>query len=744
MTALLEDLRRPIDDVLARHERFVAEPEGLPLLRALGFACPRSVTLTDPDAVTPALMEPFVGDVVVKIASSEVLHRSDGGGVAMVNATVPAVREALASMQRRFSHVTAPRFTINERIVHHEGPGGELLLGLRYTHEFGPVVVLGSGGVFAETFGHDLRPGAALAVWSVEDLDRRAIVRRLEGLSFVRAVTGGLRGQPRRLSSETLVGAIESMATLGRLACPMPIVECEINPLAVTDRGIVALDVLIEVGHEAPRVRAPRPLQKLARLLEPHDVAIVGVSEQMNPGHVILRNLLERGFPANRTHLVRRDRGAIDGCTAYGDLSELPATVDLLVLAVASDQVPALLSDVIEHRRAESVIVIPGGLEEKAGGRAAMAPVHAALERARESEWQGPVINGGNCLGIRSVPGGYDTMFIPSYKLPSVAGPVSPVALVSQSGALALTLLSRCHGFNPKYAITVGNQMDLTIGDYLTWLAADESLRVFAVYVEGFQPHDGTAFLRAARTIVQSGRRVVLYRAARTRESAAVSASHSASLAGDYTTTRELSEAEGIDVVETLDDFEDVVKLATAFADRGPVGPGLGVASNAGFECVVAADTLGPFHLPVPSRQTVDRLTTLLARRHIERMVDVHNPLDLTPMADDEVFGESVATLLDDSSIDVAVVGCVPLTPALSTLPYAASHGENLLDGASVVSRLRTLWLQSRKPCVLVVDAGTQYDAMVSELAGAGLPVFRAADRALRALSRMHRARAPD
>jgi len=745
MTAPIDSLRRPIDDLLARHEPFVAEPEGFPLLRALGLTCPRSATVSGADAVTAAVLQPFSGQVVVKIASSEVLHRSDAGGVALADATVPAVREAITSIQRRFPQVRAPRFTINERIAHHEGPGGELLLGLRYTHEFGPVVLLGPGGIFAETFSRHLRSGSALAVWRVDDLERRTILRRLEGLPFVRAITGGLRGQPRRVTPEAIASAIESLAALGRGACPAPIAECEINPLAVTSSGLVALDVLVKVVAGAvPHLRPPRPLGKLERLLAPRDVALVGVSEQMNPGRIILRNLLERGFPADRIRLVRRDRRAVEGCAAYADLSEIGETVDLLVLAVASDQVPGLLTDVIEHRRAESVIVIPGGLEEKAGGLAVMTPVRSALERARASPWQGPIINGGNCLGIRSVPGRYDTMFIPSYKLPPATGPVSPVALVAQSGAFALTLLSRLQGFNPKYVVTLGNQMDLTVGDYLAWFAADESLRVVAVYVEGFQPHDGTAFLNAARTIVKSGRRVVLYRAARTRESAMVSASHTASLAGDYTTTRELAETEGVDVVETLDEFEDVVRIATSFVARDPVGTGLGVVSNAGFECVTFADTLGAFHLPALSKETVERLAALLGRRRIERIVDIHNPLDLTPMADDEVFAETVATLLADPGVDVAAVGCVPLTPALATLPTASQHGENLLDRASVVSRLRTLWVETTKPWVLVVDAGTQYDPMVSELAAAGLPVFRAADRALRALSRMHRARAPD
>ena len=132
-------------------------------------------------------------------------------------------------------------------------------------------------------------------------------------------------------------------------------------------------------------------------------------------------------------------------------------------------------------------------------------------------------------------------MFIPEYKLPVPSGTVSPVAFISQSGAFAVARMSKLNALNPKYAITLGNQMDLTVGDYLTYLKDDASIEIFAVYVEGFRPLDGLTFVKAAREIVSSGRSVILYRAGRTAAGAKASASHTASIAGDYVVTRELA-----------------------------------------------------------------------------------------------------------------------------------------------------------------------------------------------------------
>jgi acyl-CoA synthetase (NDP forming) len=181
------------------------------------------------------------------------------------------------------------------------------------------------------------------------------------------------------------------------------------------------------------------------------------------------------------------------------DVASLPEKVDLFVLVIPAAQAPACIAELAELDKAESVIVIPGGLEEKSGTEALVARMRAALDASRAGLSRGPLLNGGNCLGIRSVPGKYNTLFIPDYKLPMPTGDVAPVALVSQSGAFAICRVSKHPDLNLKYVITCGNQMDVTIGDYLERLAGDAAIELFAVYVEGFKPLDGLKVLRAVR-----------------------------------------------------------------------------------------------------------------------------------------------------------------------------------------------------------------------------------------------------
>jgi acyl-CoA synthetase (NDP forming) len=326
-------------------------------------------------------------------------------------------------------------------------------------------------------------------------------------------------------------------------------------------------------------------------------------------------------------------------------------------------------------------------------------------------------------------------MFIPEYKLPASKAGASPVAFISQSGAFAISRTSKLTSVSPKYSISVGNQMDLTVGDYLTYLKDDPDIAIFAVYVEGFAPLDGMTFLKAARAITASGRRVILYRAGRTPAGAKASSSHTASVAGDYTVTRELCKEAGVTMADTLAGFEDLVRLSTLLGKKRVSGLRLGAVSNAGFECVAIADNLGSFTLPAFRECTTDRLKSIFRGCRIDSVVDAHNPLDVTPMMDDEAFEEAVRTVMEDEGIDVGVVGCVPLTAALDTLVAGQNHREDVYRAGSIGMRLAKLSNETTKPWIAVIDAGRLYDPLANLLEEKGIPTFRTADEALRAFS---------
>jgi acyl-CoA synthetase (NDP forming) len=720
----------------ARDAHALLEPEGYQILEAVGIRCPRRLFARD-GIGAEALETTALGRdrVVVKVVAPHIAHKSDAGGVAVVLNERTAIGAAVRRMERTFSGQEVAGYSVSEFIPYDPSPGGEWLLGLRWTEEFGPVVTLGPGGVSTECLTAALQPGRDVAVFSPFRTTREQMQNRIRRLALTPLATGAFRKQSPRTTVAQLCDAVSKFCWLAPSCRPDGITDLEINPLVPFDGELIALDVLASIGSRTLEEHPARPVGKIHRLLNPGSIAIVGVSAGLNPGHVILNNVLREGFDRSAIFIVKPGATEIEGCQAVPTIRSLPRPVDLLILSVSAAQVPDALIDVVEARKAESVIVIPGGLGEKAGTEGLLAQAQKTLRASRDTEWKGPVVNGGNCLGIQSRPGRYDTMFIPGHKLGAVPGPVSPLALISQSGAFAVSRATRLAGLNPKYSITVGNQMDLTIGDYLRHLEADADVVVFGIYVEGFRPLDGRVALDVISRITASGRVVVVYRGGRTTAGTRATASHTAAIAGDYTVSRDLARASGAIVADSLEDFTDLVRLFALLRSKPVYGRRVGAISNAGYECVAIADNIGGLELPEFTAATGAHLVSTFERARIDAIVDVHNPLDLTPMTDDEGYEAAVRRVIEDGNVDVGVVGCVPATPALNTLAASPEHGEDVFREGSVADRLVKLKTELAKPWIAIVDAGALYDPFAQRLQAGGVPTFRSADRAMQLLN---------
>ena len=391
-----------------------------------------------------------------------------------------------------------------------------------------------------------------------------------------------------------------------------------------------------------------------------------------------------------------------------------------------------IVTELVEKEAVSSITLIPGGFAETEGGKQREARLRTSIAQSHLKPDGGVILNGGNCLGIVSNPGGYNTFFLPKYKLPFNPGMGDNLASISQSGAYLVTQASNFDKvISPRYAISVGNQVDLTIGDYLSYLKDEEGLEVFSVYVEGFQPGDGLQFLSAARSITQNGRAVLLYKAGRSPEGAIAASSHTASMVGDYDTARTLAQHAGVVVCDTLDEFQDLGLTFCLLWSRSVAGRSVAVATNAGFEATASADRLGVLRLAELSEQTMNALTAALP----EDVIDAHNPLDMTPVTNTERFARCVEAMAGDPAVDCLIVSPVPPTPALNNLPAGDDHDENIDLPDSLPARLLEIYRHSKKPMVFCVDSGSLYDPMVKMMLEAGAPCFRHIDRAMHALS---------
>ena len=373
--------------------------------------------------------------------------------------------------------------------------------------------------------------------------------------------------------------------------------------------------------------------------------------------------------------------------------------------------------------------MISGGAGEAEGSEAIGEAIETAIREGRSQPEGGAVFLGPNCMGVRSRPGKYDTFFVPEAKLPARRSiPDQPLALVSQSGAFIVSRLSTNTDLNPRFAISIGNQVDATVSDLVREVGRRDDISVVGVYLEGFADLDGAAMLDVVSELRSLGKSVVFYKAGRTESGRSAAAGHTAAVAGDYDICQTAMAHAGAFVAEDFREFGLALELAVGLAGRS-LGQGRVFAlTNAGMEAVAMADA--GIRLEPLSDAIRDSLDELLTEHGLRGLVSPRNPLDLTPAANEAAYDAAVRVAAASPDVDAILVSCVPLAPSLQTL------SDEISDPASFVQRAREWRASTDKAILAVFDGGPEYDALREGVRAAGIPVFRSADDAARLLSR--------
>ncbi len=717
--------------------------------------------------------------VVIKVVSPTILHKSDVGGVRIVEKNGDEVLSTLRRMSCEIPEKFAEMLVRNPQqapppyrglalaelqaaitadikgyilcqYMHPDSEefGNELLVSLRNSREFGLILSAGLGGRDTELYAARFRKGQAVVSASAEEVDGAAFFNLFKDTISYKKMAGLTRGQKRIVTDNQLLECFSALIQVARFFSPTApfspyiIEELEVNPFAFSNFLMMPLDGLCRFSTSR-QIQPTRPIEKIDRLLHPTSIGIVGISaKKVNIGRIILDNILANGFPRQDILLIHPEAREIDGIATLPDLAAIKKKVDLLVLAVDATQVPEMIDAILQHRLAESVLLISGGLGEQEGQHHLVQEIQDKIIAARRASPEAAIFLGANSLGILSHPGHYDTMFIPDSKLPkNRGGHRRTLALVSQSGAYMITRMSKLEFLDPAYAISIGNQIDLSAGDFLHFLNTVDELQTVAFYMEGFTDLDGLSFTRAVKKAISRGKEVIFYKAGRTPEGKSALSGHTASIAGDYMVCESCIRQAGAMVAETFNIFEGLLRLSCSLHNKTISGNRLAAISNAGYEAVGIADNLlgDDYRLEIAtlSEKTHRRLQSILTAAGLDSLAGVNNPLDITPMASEDVYVHAIATLLDDDNVDVVVVAIVPLTPMLHTLAK-----EIALDAAgdreenSMVARIAKLGKASPKPLVIVVDSGTLYDYLAQGFQDNGLPVFRSADIAVGVLGK--------
>jgi len=210
------------------------------VLARYGIAVPRSVVIGAEGDLAAALAG-FSPPFVLKVMAPTLLHKSDAGGVALRlpdAAAVAAARDAMLASPAIAIH--APRHFLVEEMA---PPGHELVIGGMIDPRFGPVVMLGLGGIFVEVFSD-----IVFRICPIRRHEARGMIDALKSAPILRGARGGAAADEDAICDVLMrVGGKQGllMDRAGDLA------ELDINPLIVSASGAVAVDARILLADAA-------------------------------------------------------------------------------------------------------------------------------------------------------------------------------------------------------------------------------------------------------------------------------------------------------------------------------------------------------------------------------------------------------------------------------------------------------------------------------------------------------------
>jgi acyl-CoA synthetase (NDP forming) len=587
------------DSALAAGHSVLDEIDAKAWLRAAGVPVPQGARVTNEAQARDALAQ-MTPPFVVKVISPEVLHKSDAGGVHL---NLADAKEVCSAMVATADLPGRTGWLVEEMAQ----SGHELMVGAVRHPRFGPMVMVGLGGVWVEYLND-----VALRICPIDRNDA------LDMLASLRTapILDGARGKSaldKDAIVDTLIAVGGSDGLLLRHADA--IAELDINPLIVSENGLVAVDARVLLATTQPE-RVNAPLSNLQPLLEPAAVAVAGASSGGTAqANQYIRNLRAYGFEG-RLYAIHPSAAEIDGLPAYPDFASLPETVDYAYVSVAAARCPPLLAKAGGKVRVAQVMA--GGFGE-AGSDPAMET--ALLEAAAIG---GVRVLGPNCMGTHS----------PSGKLTYMSGvDAAPghVAVMAQSGGLSTDVLRRGaqRGLKFRALITVGNSADVGPAELLEAFHNDTKTHVIGIYIE--DARRGRQLFDTLRA--QNGHKpIVLLVGGTTAQGSRAAASHTGALAGDARAWSALGTQCGVAITQSLDEFLDVMLAMQCLTPTpGRVTQEVVLFGNGGGTSVLAADAFGRAGLQVSPLPVAAQ--NALRDLNLPQGTSVINPIDAPAMA---------------------------------------------------------------------------------------------------------------
>lgn len=687
----LDEVRQIFDQTMQSSDNVITEEVSKSILQAYGISVPPYALVTSAkDAAREAKRIGF--PLVMKVVSPQILHKTDVGGVKVGLDNVSDVKKTFDDMYARLSKrkdVTLKGILLEKMVPE----GVELIVGIQNDPQFGPVIMVGLGGIMTE-----IMKDVAFRMLPITTSDAKSMLAELRGSELLR----GFRGS----KPVDINAAARTLVKIGRLGVDHAdyINSIDFNPVVVYPKSnskshyVVDAKIILNDDIKKNSISKARPNSAdMEKFFTPKSVALVGASATKGKiGNSILDSLANYDYKG-RVHPINPKAKKIFGRKCYPSVAEIPGKVDLVVISVDLSIIPPVLEDCAK-KGVHSVVIVSGGGKELGGRRA-----EYEAEVKRLSEKHKIRIIGPNCIGMFNAANRLDCAFQGQERM--VRARRGNVALLSQSGTMGISFLESADSFGLSKMISYGNRSDVDEADMIWYLADDPQTKVIALYVEGFG--DGRKFINAAkRVMAEKGKPVVIWKSGRTAMGAKQAASHTGSLGGSNAIIMGAFKQAGI---ISVDSYQELVAVTKALSWQRPAaGNRSAMTSNGAGPMIGAIDHFDRLGLELAS-VTPESTQKMVEHFPPTYVVGKGNPVDVTGGASAEDYRFVIQTFMGDQNVDIV-------------MPWFVFQDDPLDE--IIIKYLADFSKKKKKPLLVGGNGGPYTQKVSSLIEEKGVPVY--------------------
>jgi len=624
------NLKEMFDSTLALDQKVITEESSKKILADYGIKVPPYALVTTPSEAEKKATE--IGfPLVAKVVSPEILHKTDVKGVKVGIKSGSEAEAVFSEMYDRLSKQYQIKGILLEKMV---PPGIEIIIGLQNDAQFGPVLMVGLGGIFTEVF-----QDVSFRVLPINENDAEEMLTDLKGSKLLK----GFRG------SEAIdIGVLkDALLKIGRLGIDLaPYFESvDFNPVILYPRDYCVVDakIILRDSINSDTISMAKPNSTYMDLFfNAKSIALIGASPEVGKiGNSVLESLVKHDYKGKVYPVNAKGYPEILGIKSYKNLEDISDPIELVVVTVDLRFVPDLLRT-SGAKGIHNMVIISGGGKELGGERAAIEQQVKEL-----SSNLGIRIIGPNCIGVFNGDNRLDCAFQGHQRM--LRPKKGDVAFLSQSGTVGIAFMETADSFGMSKMISYGNRSDVDEADMIWYLSEDPETKVLGLYVEGLG--DGRKFINAAKDVIKNRKKpIVVFKNGRSSRGAKQAASHTGSLGGTYKVVKGAFDQVGIISVDSYEELTGSLKALTW--QPVPSGNRVAMVTNGAGPIIAAIDQFDRLGLQLAelTEETKQKL-----KDHYPPTYVIGNPCDVTGSANTSDYSFAIQAFLDDPNVDIVM-----------------------------------------------------------------------------------------